>query len=1029
MKGDFSKWRFEEDFNLTGVLQQQGRVLLDEDWNAQTRITNQWQDTAARDTVGPGVAAVPSDTPTAFQVSEVDVEGDRVNITLLPGRIWADGILVHLPEDAGAREFTATEFESSDEARGPGVRDAVVLEVWREELNGFQLPEALIEPALGGPDTTERMHTAMALRLLRLDANDTCENIRHRLQEDFLTTGRLTVTLDPTTPTEGDCPTVEQGGFTGFEHSLYRIEIARVNDDRAPMFKWSQFNGGLVGSGQYQTVDGETSFTLEGNDQAIRRSGMNRFYLEVIEEDGNGDDFGHWRVTYGAMVVLDGDRLVVEEGQIFYEYEPGNSRSVFFRLWNGIEPIADFDASTDPLHPLEHGLRLGFQTPSSAYNPGDYWTFSVRAGQSNPETLVEEQLPDGIKYHRVPLAQIHWTDGDPGVEYCRRIIRPLTSQLGCCSYSVGTDGDFRTLQEAVDAFTSNMRGGEICLLPGFHRASVRIENKFNIRIKGCGLRTLVVPDEVEEGEEVGPIFHILNSGKIVLENMLLVNFVGKVIETVGGGWHNIENNTIFALRHAIHIHSGLLVNIHHDTIFMLDREEGGDVAVFSSADDVIIERNKIVLIPYDTASRVFGEGEGEDWVYNCLNLMRLQEDEQQLPQYIGVFLQLDFSTLIPIVPVGTRSGIQIGSGSERIKIIENRIQGGSGNGITLGSTVDPETLTPVTPDLAPGPITPHPLSASRPITPINNEIWGTLLVEGRPPPQEEDIVISLKHRGHLSTHKVGPNGAFNFTTEIDDEHELRILTMGYAIEDTVVDSSGGLNIYLRRIDDEVDDEIFALFAPMREIVIQGNEISNMGLSGIGTPQTNLSIPRTEFDSFQLVYDLAHFFGVASGFIYDLLIQKNHISRCLQTEFSGVLSALLASRGEGGVSLGLCENVVIRENRIERNGKNHNQPVCGVFISGATQADIHNNDIVNNGPLDVNAGLNLQQGIRGGVIIRLATAKLTNSSAAQTAVSNVESGPNTLSSVARAVYLLGGNACRVHDNLIKQPVGQALRISL
>jgi hypothetical protein len=36
----------------------------------------------------------------------------------------------------------------------------VVLEVWREELSAFQLPELLFEPALGDPDTTERVLTS-----------------------------------------------------------------------------------------------------------------------------------------------------------------------------------------------------------------------------------------------------------------------------------------------------------------------------------------------------------------------------------------------------------------------------------------------------------------------------------------------------------------------------------------------------------------------------------------------------------------------------------------------------------------------------------------------------------------------------------------------------------------------------------------------------------------------------------------------------------------------------------------------------
>ena len=61
MRGDFSSWRDEQRQNFVGVLHQQGRVLLDADWNAQTELTNDWQDTAGMDIIVAGVAAIPAD--------------------------------------------------------------------------------------------------------------------------------------------------------------------------------------------------------------------------------------------------------------------------------------------------------------------------------------------------------------------------------------------------------------------------------------------------------------------------------------------------------------------------------------------------------------------------------------------------------------------------------------------------------------------------------------------------------------------------------------------------------------------------------------------------------------------------------------------------------------------------------------------------------------------------------------------------------------------------------------------------------
>src|SRR5215213_6958295 len=163
MKGDFSTWRDERRRNFNGVLHQQGRVLLDGDWNAQTAITNDWQDTAALDIIGAGVAAVPADEPESFRVKAAEVTVGQVKLTIAPGRVWADGLLAQLSGGADVTRF-ATYLDlpiappPATAAGTQGTRDAVVLELWREEINGFQLPNLLIEPALGGPDTTERVH-------------------------------------------------------------------------------------------------------------------------------------------------------------------------------------------------------------------------------------------------------------------------------------------------------------------------------------------------------------------------------------------------------------------------------------------------------------------------------------------------------------------------------------------------------------------------------------------------------------------------------------------------------------------------------------------------------------------------------------------------------------------------------------------------------------------------------------------------------------------------------------------------------
>ena len=53
MKGDFSRDTFDRHHHFSRVLMQQGRVLLDADWNEQTAIVLHYLRTLAADIIGP----------------------------------------------------------------------------------------------------------------------------------------------------------------------------------------------------------------------------------------------------------------------------------------------------------------------------------------------------------------------------------------------------------------------------------------------------------------------------------------------------------------------------------------------------------------------------------------------------------------------------------------------------------------------------------------------------------------------------------------------------------------------------------------------------------------------------------------------------------------------------------------------------------------------------------------------------------------------------------------------------------------
>ncbi len=688
MRGDFSSWRDERRENFNGVLHQQGRVLLDSDWNEQTRITNDWQDIAGQDIIGGLVAAVPADEPDSYKITKAEIKnGNHVELTVGVGRVWADGLLSRLfgPNAAALEVKRIATYLQPPIQNPPGVipvnppnapllRDAVILEVWRQEINGFQLPDQLIEPALGGVDTTERVHTGAAFRLMRLKDGDTCESIVKGLQDDFDAKGKLTVKLQTPPPTGGDCEVKAAGGYTGFEHNLYRIEIAQVKSGAAAMFKWSQFNGGLVGRGVFDAANKKV--TLTGNIQAILNSGLSSFYLEALQFDpAPFGDYGHWRTTYGARATLDSNGSLSlpipgSPNEIFGTLTDG---TFFFRLWNEVAKIDDFQSEKL----LQDGITLDFDKAAAAglYTPGDYWTFPVRAGEiKNTTPLIDLQPPEGIRYRRVPLATLTWKDDSiefakGEIEDCRHLFRPLTRLSTCCTFRVGDGmhsfGDYDSIKKAIEHLPAS--GGEICLLPGIYKENLKIAHRSNIKIKGCGRRSRIVADTSD------PVIHIKESNNIKIETLAVVahkDGVGILLEgpVPKSGDDNEEKELYLhditlekllvraSTRSGIEAHVGQNISIRDCRIAINDsRTEWA--AVYLVGDDCVIEDNSIYVITDDSFF-----------------------DSADVPEPF-----LDAGRFDAHDANSARGGLHLGGGCDRVRVINNLIVGGVGDGITLGS--------------------------------------------------------------------------------------------------------------------------------------------------------------------------------------------------------------------------------------------------------------------------------------------------------------------------------------------------------
>lgn len=969
MKGDFSFVGFDPDSRYTGVRHQQGRVLLDRDWNDAQEIEAHWQRQLAADAFGRGVLAVPSDSPGAFQVLAATADATGVHITLDGGRAWADGVPVQLP--AGAP--FATLFDASyvgpplapvvsPASIAPGIRDAVLLEVFEDTVNGFQDPSKLIEPALGGPDTTERVQAFATLKLLRLGINDDCSAVAG-LVDDPATRGRLSVTPSPAIVITGDCPLEAGGGYTGLEHYLYRIEIAAPSAAGRARFKWSQFNGGLVGRGIFVAgAPGTGVVTITANDQAINTCGIADFYLEALRFDAA---LGVWVIAFTADAArtVDGVLTLTNLSGVWPAPAAGTA---FFRLWNGVAEIAPF-ATGAPVDFFD-GLQLEFDPPladNSNYLPGDYWTWPVRASGAafDPPVWPLKAPPAGIVHRRVALAEITWQASGSGhaaswdkgeIEDCRHIFRPLSRQKICCSYIVGDGkasfGDFNSIELALRHLPA--AGGEICLLPGLHTTNTVIRNRVNITIRGCGARTRVLPREATLDQ---PIFSIVDSNRVEIEHIDFVTLGGTAIWIEGskpGACDDIhvEQHRILACLHAVFARNASHLTIANNRIRMFDRAEGR-AAIDVGGDDVLIERNDIALIPAERTPPVDPENPENpvDPVDPCVRLGLVYK----LPLVFTRFVNLVWAIKLPIglflglaKPYLAQGGIQVRGGSERVRILENRVAGGAGHGITLGATV-----RVVTPPAPPAPTFEVRTGDAR----VRGRVLGP---DGKPMPGVQITVRRQSDGSQRTATSASPDGDFVFGLA-SGVYEVSEGAVGFEIDKIDVQPFERnaillLTVVLKASAPAPQTETGFLY----DIAIEHNDVTAMGLCGIGVPLAASVARETALDRAR---------SLLGWPVIGLAITGNRLQDNLRNPFDRELRAVAQTRGLGGISLGLVDRLQITGNRIEGNGRSGADPVCGVFVQYGETVEISHNVVIDNGETPA-ASEAIRDGQRGGLVL-------------------------------------------------------------
>jgi hypothetical protein len=523
MPGDYSRFTEKPRKRFAEVLLQQGRVLLDADWNELADILTRRDRTQALDTFGP--RAVPRiTTPDGFLIGVQT--SPALDLTIGTGRAYVDGRLVEVFPGEAPTYLHQPFFPDPPPLSGMSGTGLVYLDVWDREVTSIEDPD-LLDPALGGVDTTTRIQTVWQARIVTGGAIDAPLDCSTDLGALFPpSAGRLTT--EAVQPPAGDDPCIlpESGGYRGVENQLYRVEIHAGGALGTARFKWSRENASIVSRVEQVATAAVTTLTVSriGRDPVLRFSVDD--WVEILDDprELSGEPGLMARVT----AVNEATRtLVLDRPLPAGSVDPADlTRHTRVRRWDqraGVDANGLLAVTAGPIA-LEHGIQVRFSADPAGgqFHAGDSWSFHARTAEASVEILTAAP-PRAIVHHYCTLAVVTGLGtASPVPQDCRPLWPPPATggDQGCdCSVCVTAESHNTgalTIQHAIDQVRAS--GGTVCLGPGLYQlgqAPLIVNAASAVRLRGHGWRTTLF----YAGD--GPALTIGDSLGVVVEDLAL----------------------------------------------------------------------------------------------------------------------------------------------------------------------------------------------------------------------------------------------------------------------------------------------------------------------------------------------------------------------------------------------------------------------------------------------------------------------------------------------------------------------------
>jgi len=394
---------------------------------------------------------------------------------------------------------------------------------------------------------------------------------------------------------------------------------------------------------------------------------------------------------------------------------------------------------------LENGITVTFGSSSStpSFLTGDFWTFAARTADGSLEPMLTNAPPRGIHHHYTKLSIVNF--GPASATNCRTEWPPASGSggCGCCSTTtVGEGGAYSTIQAAIQSLPPE--GGEVSILPGRYYEHVFIEKRRDVVLRGCGWQTRIASPSLAPGSDaagststggtLAAVITITGSEHIELRSFAVEAATGEVgilLDGTGklaapeppapapapppapaptplqGPSSAVGANAGTAdIDAAAEYISPVVIDTTLEDLVVtastLPAILGRTVELLKIANNRIAMKNVESLWP-----AVYVSGEEIRIEHNWVGVQSAANDHEWLPASVTADLkpapnsgnavqsnanasltgsEIDIDVIVETTALArTPGGIQIAGPSEDVLVLENEIEGGRRNGVTLGS--------------------------------------------------------------------------------------------------------------------------------------------------------------------------------------------------------------------------------------------------------------------------------------------------------------------------------------------------------